>query len=436
MGLMAKPSALAPKKTATVPSKPAAAPEAPAADKPKAKIKFGAIGNHAKMRDKVETESTQALVKYLEFIVKEGINVGMVLPGMESTDDDPFVTKMTHGYTNSGCTRVTKGDRFETCPKCDYWFKNRSTQDEFKRGIKRPADAQSPSTKGLCQWVDFTWACEHESVKDGDKIVEKPISTVIDPDRIRERPCFLDEAVFDAGAEKCKNCPAFKSCYQGPQFVLFSSKLTKGILNELDQVATKKKAIIGGKEVPLKGNISLAWWLLNPVAAKGDEESIKKAKEIAKLVSFPMVITKTVDAKLDKMKGTAYTVKFAREPFIIPAKFQKRALDRARDLGEYRQPITKDHATKELKIWLDQSITKPGCFDNADVKDSDECIGKDGCAAYKTCCAGGKKNDAKKDADKKGSGTESKQQRSTTAILDDDDEDVGLLMQHLTGGKK
>jgi len=204
---------------------------------------------------------------------------------------------------------------------------------------------------------------------------------------------------------------------------------------ELGRIAVKKKVKINGKEISLKGNISLAWWLLNPVAAKGDEESLKKAKEIARMVSYPFIVTKTKDPKLDKMKGTRYKVSFAREPFIIPAKFQKRAPDRARDMGEYRQPISREQATKELKAWLEQSVTKPSCFDNADIKDSDECMGKDGCASYRDCCVkNANKNSEKKD-DKKGSGSESKQKRSTNMIMEDDDDDVSDLMAHLGNSK-
>jgi hypothetical protein len=400
----------------------------------KPKFGVGSSGNYDKMKDKIANESTQALTKYEEYIIKEGINLAMILPGMESTNEEYLVTKNTHGFTNSGCCRASKSDRFETCPKCDYWFKNRSSKEEKERGVKRPADAISPSTKGLCQIIDFTWAVEHEKVKDGDRIVEKPITTEIDPERINERPCFLDETVFDATKDKCKNCPALRSCFQGPQYLLLSGERTKEVIIELDRVAAKKIAKINGKDVELKGNIPYAWWLLNPVAAKGDEESIKKAKTIARMVSFPFVITKTVDPKLDKMKGTRYKVSFARESFLIPAKFQKRALDRARDMGEYRKPITREQATAELKIWLDQSVTKPACFNNADVKDSDECIGKDGCQSYRECCLGGKKNVQPTENKKKGSGTTSKQERSTSTVMDDeDDSEVSDLMAHLKG---
>jgi hypothetical protein len=400
-------------------------------NKIKTKPQFIAVGDFDGMQERVENESTQSLQKYEEYIIKDGINLGVILPGMTSTDGHPIVTKTTHGFMNSGCCRSTKSDRFETCPKCDYWFKNRSSKEEKDRGVKRHADDISPSTKSLLQYVDFTWAVEHERVKDGDKIVEKPITTEIDPERIKERPCFLDETALDSTSEKCKNCPALRSCFQGPQYLLLSGERTKEVMIELGRIAAKKKIKINGKEVSLKGNISLAWWLLNPIAAKGDEESLKKAKEIARMVSYPFIVTKTVDPKLDKMKGTRYKVSFAREPFIIPAKFQKRALDRARDMGEYRKPISREQAAKELKAWLEQSVTKPACFDNSDIKDSDECMGKDGCAAYRDCCVKNTNKSNEKKDDKKGSGSESKQKRSTAMIMEEDDDEVSDLMKHL-----
>lgn len=433
MGLTPKTSVLIPKNT-TIAKKADKKTE----EKPKTKPKFVVVGSYDKMREKVENESTQSLTKYEEYIIKEGINFCMILPGMESTDCDPIVTKTTHGFTNSGCCRATKSDRFEACPKCDHWFKNRSSKEEKDRGVKRPADSISPSTKSLCQVIDLTWALEHDSVRDGDKIIEKPSGTEIDMERLNARPCFLNEEEFDATKEKCKNCPALRSCFQGPQFLLMSGERTKEIMIELGRIATKKKTTIAGKEVSLKGNISLAWWLLNPIAAKGGEENIKKAKEIARMVSFPFIITKTVDPKLDKMKGTRYKVSFARDSFLIPARFQQRALDRARDMGEYRQPITVQQATKELKLWLEQATSKPACFDNSDIKDSDECIGKDGCQSYRNCCASkkdGKASDSTSDK-KKGTGGESKQKKSTAAIMDDEsDEEVGSLMAHLSGKK-
>ena len=390
----------------------------------KKKDTFTVLGfNYDNMVQTLDDENTNALVKYEGFLADDGDNLLLVMPGTEETNGDIMKTRITHGFPGSSCVRVSRSDRWEECPKCQWWGDNRSTKEERDRKEpKKLADDYYPSTRGNIQVIDITWAAEHKKVKKGGEIIERIKSTEIDIDRIKKCSCFMDESKLNPESEKCKNCIAFKSCFQGPQFLALSSKRITDFNRELGRLGGSKSVKVGNSKVALKGNIALSWWtmLLDATGKKG-KEAIKAVRAIAQKVSFPLIYTKKVNPDLPKEFGTEYAISFSRSEFIIPATWQERTFARSRSLAEYCKPIVAKQAQAELKAWLKSKQgsddDKPECYNDVDIKDGVDCD-EEACSHYESCC---KKTIKKNDKNKKPKG-KTKQTKATKDITIDDDD--------------
>jgi len=370
-------------------------------------------------------ESTGELKQYESFIAQTGDNVLMILPGRSSTEGKTMVFRIFHGMEGR-CARKTKEDRFEKCAVCDYWFNNFTRKAELEAG-KPPHACQRwrPQDKGVVNVIDMTWACEHRRIRKGSEVIERLKSEKIDYRRLRKRPCFLDKDEFDKDSDKCKACPAFKSCFQGPQKLALSMPRAQELLTEQNRIGSNKKVTVNGSKVPMRGNISLAWHIIHG------------KKKLAEKVAFPLIYNKTVDPKLPKQFGTKYKVTFSREALVLPLEWQKRALMRAGDLAEYHTAISfkeSKQALKVLKNSADEEDGKPDCFDDASEKDGEHCDGE-GCPHYDECAIdGGKKKKKKKK--KKGKKTKQDSAIEDMSDIDDDDDDVDSIIAKMKSGMK
>lgn len=365
----------------------------------------------------LEDVDEQELVLYEAFLARVGDNVLMILPGTSKTKSNIAISRIIHGL-NEPCAREKRADRFENCPRCSYWYENRTKREKgSKENIpSTPADRQKPKDVKIVQVLNITPFCEHKKIKTSDGFVEKLDSTEIDPKRVRKRPCFLDKETFDPESEKCKGCFAKYACFQGPQFLSMSKPRAKEMFTELKRFGGKKSVTINGKDIPIRGNVSLAWSILHG-----------KTK-IAERVAFPMIFSKVVDADKPKEFGTSYKVTFSRSAFVLPDDWQKRALKRARDITEYLKPISKKECATLLEAALKKETEsdKPECFNDDEIKDTKRCSGED-CAYYDECCTKKEKKSKKK----------SKQAQAVEDLSDDDDEeDADAIIAKMKLGNK
>jgi hypothetical protein len=361
-----------------------------------------------------ESEEGGELIKYEAFLATKagGDNVLFIMPGMKSSKNKTIVRRIIHGMSGA-CARVKKADRFEQCAECSYWFEHRTTKAQREAGAEeKPVDNLRPKDIGIVQIINLTWACEHKKVRNDKKeIVEVLKSSDIDMDRVKAKPCFLDLKVLNPEGDKCKNCPALYSCFQGPQFLLLSKPRVDELLTEQKRIGGNKIFKINDQKIKMRGNISMAWSVLH-----GN-------KKVAELVSYPMIYTKTIDPKLEKRYGTKYNITFSRDKFLLSETWQKRALARARDLGTFLAPISKGDAKKALMLFLKEvkDSDKPECFDDKEIKDTEHCNGE-GCSYYEKCCVDKESKD--NDKKKKNSKKKTKQEKAVEEMSDVDDDDT------------
>ena len=396
-----------------------------------------------KMSDDANNVDNSLVKNDIAFIV-EGENVFLVLPGTAETNGDTMVDRMLHdNYDLTPCARKNNTERFEKCYGCDEQFKHRTPKSEKVEGedSKNPYDGYYMRHRGISGVANITPFCEHEVSRDKKtkNMVERVSSSNIDPDRVEQCPCFMDESVFKQDSKKCKNCIAYYSCFQGPQFISFANKTAIELLDKQKRLGDKKFITLGGKKIKLRGNISLAWWLLY----KKVED---KPKSIAKHISFPLIVTKKKDPKLPAKFGVSYSYDFSRQSFIIPEKWQMNILKRAKNLADFRTTCTYEESKTYLEEYLKKaeqwgkkdaagsSGGKPKCFDKKKVKDGEDCTGP-GCPVYDDCCKGKKKS--KKDKDKKNTNKKkTKQDEAMDRIGDEDDEDDDIIARLKKKAKK
>ena len=383
--------------------------------------------------DSYNKENEQELRLFDEAIPQEGDNVFMVLPGTQETKGNMLVTKRGHGFKCEGCSSATRNDIWQgSCPSCTYWRDNRTSKDDKARGLSHPADNLYAVTRGYVQIVNLTPFVEHESVRDGDKVVEKPVSDEIDMSRVKQKPCFLNTDELKPETKKCKECFAFYSCFQGPQFLGLSGDRVKEMMHDQAKLGGAKvrkgHVKIGGKKISLKGNIALAWWTLTARAMNAaSKEELKKARGIAAKIGFPLVYTKTVDPNKDKRYGTKYSVGFSNSTFVMPATWQDWALKRARNIVEFCRPLSHKEASEYFANWKASNSGKPACFNDADLKDGESCLGDD-CKYYDECAVKANKESSKKSGSSKKIGSKKKTKQSQVDdMMDDDDGDEDLI---------